>query len=66
MQFNSHIKKDQFGPRSIEEIKNEMLKAKQSIKEVKTNFNVNNQPQSNTEIKARIDNMNNLRHHKWK
>lgn len=66
--FNSHIRNNQFGPKSIEDVKKDMQKAKSfKINEQKnSNLNVNNQPQNNLEIKNKIDNMNNLRRGLWK
>lgn len=66
--FNSHIRNNQFGLKSIEDVKKDMQKAKsfKMNEPQKPNLNVNNQPQNNLEIKNKIDNINNLRRGLWK
>ena len=67
--FNPRIKQDQFGPRSIEEIKNDMQKARQRPSSIQPKIEkqvVNIQPKQSSDIKKRIDNMNNLRNRSWR
>lgn len=63
---NFRLKKDQFGPRSIDEVRADMRKAK-----FKNNINdqVNskvNIPKDPLDVRSKIDTMNNLRKRTWK
>ena len=59
---NFRLKKDQFGPRSIEEIRADMSKAKS----FKFGKKLDNQPKNTLETRSKIDNMNNLRKRTWR
>lgn len=66
--FSSYIKKNQFGPRSIEKIKNDMQQAKYGQKSQENSVPIiNEQSKSSDTIKKQIDNLNSLRNNKiWK
>lgn len=58
---NFKLKRNQFGPRSIEEVKNDMRRVKYNNENSQKDI-----PSKPLDVRSKIDNMNRLRRRTWK